>query len=106
MFGKLKNKAKELSSSNDTDNGMGSTKINEIIQSQWPKIEGILLERMIPLAGDKINDDEFITKAFENTYEFLPMPIRMLLPKEKFISYCLTHKEPLIEKINELSNVK
>jgi hypothetical protein len=56
MFGKLKNKAKELSSSNDTDNEMGSTKINEIIQSQWPKIEGILLERMIPLAGDKLNN--------------------------------------------------
>ncbi|CAG20352.1 hypothetical protein [Photobacterium profundum] len=106
MFGKLKNKAKELSSSNDTDNEMGSRKINEIIQSQWPKIEGILLERMIPLAGDKINDDEFITKAFENTYEFLPMPIRMLLSKEKFVSYCKTHKEPLIEKINELNNVK
>jgi len=106
MFGKLKNKAQELSSSNDTDNDMGSTKINEIIQSQWPKIENILLERIIPLAGDKINDDEFITKAFENTYEFLPMPIRMLLSKEKFVSYCMTHKEPLIDKINELNSVK
>jgi hypothetical protein len=53
MFGTLKNKAKELSSSNDSNNEMGTAKINEIIQSQWPKIEGILLERMIPLAGDK-----------------------------------------------------
>jgi len=101
MFGKLGNKAKQES----TDNNVGSDKVNELIQAQWPKIEGLLLERLGPIAGDKINDDEFVTKAFENTYEFLPMPVRLVLPKEKFVSYCMDNKAPLIEKLNELNSV-
>ncbi|MGF1681633.1 hypothetical protein [Photobacterium minamisatsumaniensis] len=104
MFGKLASKAKELSSS-DVEESESSNKINEVIQSQWPKIEAILLERLAATAGDKLNDEEFINTAFKNTYGFLPMPIRLVLSEDKFVSYCMQHKEPLLEKLNELNTV-
>ncbi|WP_413112490.1 hypothetical protein [Thaumasiovibrio sp. DFM-14] len=91
MLGKLKNKLGE------SDNG---SKFEEIIKAQWPKIETMLLERLGPVAADKLNNEEFITKTFETTYECLPMPVRMILKKEKFMAYCMEHKDPIIAKLS------
>ncbi len=91
MFGKLKEKV----AGNEN-----SSKFEEIIHAQWPKIEAALLERLGPIAADKLHDEAFLNKTFETPYECLPMPVRMLLAKEKFVGYCMANKDPLIAKIS------
>ncbi|MDO6496661.1 hypothetical protein [Photobacterium sanguinicancri] len=96
MFGKLKEKATQLAADK-----VGGNSIDEIMQGHWPKVEAILVEKLVAVAGDKLNQPGYIDSFFENGYEFLPAPVRMMLPKEKFVAYCVTKKEPLLLKANE-----
>lgn len=96
MFGKLKEKATQLAAEQT-----GGTNVDEIMQAHWPKIEAVLVEKLVAVAGEKLNDEGYIETFFENGYEFLPVPVRLMLPKEKFVEYCMTKKEPLLVKANE-----
>lgn len=142
MFGKLKDKAKELSANVDMDklknkasehvaDGMqkastidvkssigkakeiasdsfdnNTRKFNQSIEKQWPKIEEVLLKGMISIAEDKLNDEKFLASVFDKAYEVLPMPVRMLLPRDMFLQYCIQHKEPLLLKLDDYKENK
>lgn len=59
------------------------------------------------LANSKLNDEEALAFAFDKAYELMPTPIRLILPRNQFIQFCLNRKELILRKIpsyNELKN--
>jgi len=80
---------------------------NSIIEKHWAKVEKILYEMLVNLANSKLNDEEALAFAFDKAYELVPTPIRLILPRNQFIQFCLNRKELILRKIpsyNELKN--
>lgn len=71
-----------------------------IIEKNWPKVEMVLYEGLIGLAENKLKDDKSLASAFETTYELMPTAIRLVLSREKFIDFCLTRKESILQKLS------
>lgn len=84
-----------------------SNKSESIIEKHWAKVEKILYEMLVNLANSKLNDEEALAFAFDKAYELVPTPIRLILPRNQFIQFCLNRKELILRKIpsyNELKN--
>jgi hypothetical protein len=80
---------------------------SSIIEKHWAKVEKILYEILVNLANSKLNDDESLAFVFNKAYELMPTPIRLILPRNQFIQFCLNRKELILRKIpsyNELKN--
>ncbi len=72
-----------------------------IIEKNWPKVEMVLYEGLIGLAENKLKDDKSLASAFETAYELMPTAIRLVLSREKFIDFCLTRKESILQKLSD-----
>ena len=82
-FGSVKNSTSEKLSST-------KSKANKIIEKNWPKIEKVIIETMVSTAEDKLTNDSMLESLFETVYEVLPMPLRLVIPRKKFIHFFLT----------------
>lgn len=79
---------------------------SSIIEKHWSKIEKILYEMLINMASSKLNDDEALAFVFDKAYEFMPTPIRLILPRNQFIQFCLSRKEFILRKIPSYNELK
>ena len=88
------------SNDNDAENSGLSTKImgsiEPVIAEHWPKIE--------PYADKALasaHDDATIEVLARKIYPWLPMVVRLAIKEEKFVSFTLEHKGPLLAKLAE-----
>ena len=88
------------SNDNDAENSGLSTKImgsiEPVIAEHWPKIE--------PYADKALaaaHDDATIEVLARKIYPWLPMVVRLAIKEEKFVSFTLEHKGPLLAKLEE-----
>lgn len=79
----------------------GSAIATEMFDHHWPKIEPIVVNGLISFAEDRLRDDELLKMAFEKIYELLPTPFRLVVPRQRFLEYSMSHREPLLLKMNE-----
>ncbi|WP_166253334.1 hypothetical protein [Marinobacter salicampi] len=75
-------------------------KTSEVMQKHWPVVEKLLVEGLLGTAEEKLRDTESVVYVFDKVYEALPMAIRLLVGRDKFIGYCVSHQAPLLEKID------
>jgi len=40
-----------------------------------------------------------VEEIFTTSYELLPAPVRLILSRKYYIDYCMSHREPLLEKV-------
>ena len=83
-----------------------SNKSESIIEKHWAKVEKILYEMLVNLANSKLNDEEALAFAFDKAYELMPTPIRLILPRNQFIQFCLDRKEFILRKIPTYNDLK
>jgi hypothetical protein len=88
---------------NSADSGDFSGKImnalGPVMAEHWPKIE--------PYADQALaaaNNDETIEALARKIYPWLPMMVRLAIKEEKFVSFTLQHKGPLLAKLAEYKN--
>lgn len=110
LFADLKNKAIDANITQGLANaqnlameGMasGKSKTIELFEKHRPEIENILVNGLMTVAEKRLQDDETLRQVFEKGYEALPLPIRLLLPQEKFVEFSMKEKEPLLLKVQE-----
>ncbi len=119
MFKNVLNKAKELggkvdvkgsieSAKNTTAGSLTETKskVGGIMESNWPKVETVIYEGLLGVAEGKLQDDAALASAFDKVYEMLPMPIRLVVSRVKFIDFCMTKKEPIVAKFSTYRSSK
>jgi hypothetical protein len=96
-----------LSSLSGKDNSAGSSELaikimgamGPVIAEHWPQIE--------PYADKAIaaaNDDATFEVLARKIYPWLPMVVRFALKEDKFVSFTLEHKAPLLAKLAEYKN--
>jgi hypothetical protein len=69
------------------------------IKEHWPKIE--------PYADKALaaaQNDETIEMLARKVYPFLPMVVRLAVKEDKFVSFALEHKGPMLTKLTEIKN--
>lgn len=70
--------------------------LGPVIAEHWPKIE--------PYADQALaaaQNDETIEALARKIYPWLPMMVRLAIKEEKFVSFTLEHKGPLLAKLAE-----
>lgn len=75
-------------------------KTSEVMQKHWPTVERLLVEGLLGIAEEKLRDTESVVYVFDKVYEALPIAVRLLVGRDKFIGYCVSHQAPLLEKID------
>lgn len=75
-------------------------KTSEVMQKHWPVVEKLLVEGLLGVAEEKLRDTESVVYVFDKVYEALPIAVRLLVGRDKFIGYCVSHQAPLLERID------
>lgn len=74
--------------------------VSRTLEDHWPLIEKILIDGLLQIAEEKLRDDVFLADLFEKTYELLPAPVRLIIKRDKYLSFCLKRKEPLLIRVS------
>lgn len=90
------NKVKETSSKSLY---AGKEKSQQIIEKHWPTIERVVTDGLLSIAEDKLKDEAFLQLSFEKIYELLPAAVRFVIARDKFISYCMGHRDPILLRL-------
>ena len=53
-------------------------------------------EKVGPTALAAAKDDETLTKVLQMGYLALPLPLQLLVSRDKFITFCLAHRDTLV----------
>lgn len=94
-----------LSSFKGKDNGAENSDLSSkimnamgpVLAEHWPKIE--------PYANQALaaaQDDATFEVLARKIYPWLPMVVRLAIKEDKFVSFTLEHKGPLLAKVAEL----
>jgi hypothetical protein len=71
--------------------------LEPVIVEHWPKIEPYA-DRALVAAQDDANFEEMARKI----YPWLPTLVRLAIKEDKFVTFTLEHKGPLLAKLAEL----
>ena len=91
--------SKENSAENSDMTGKIMGALGPVLAEHWPKIEPYA-DQALAAAQD---DATFETLA-RKIYPWLPMMVRLAIKEDKFVSFTLQHKGPLLAKLTELKN--
>ena len=69
-----------------------------ILESQLPRIQALIKEKVRPLASETIQNDEALTPILQRVYEFLPTTVRLVVKQEGFVAFCLRNRAWLVER--------
>ena len=98
MFGKLFDSAKNMATSNFE---AVKDKAQIFINNHWSEIETYVIPALLKISEDHLNDTEKLTSAFESAHAVLPLPLRLAIKRETFVSFCLSKQADLLVKITE-----
>lgn len=110
MFGFISEKAKALSGAAGEKiavakdavldrAGEGANAAAGYLEQHWPKIERVLVDGLLTVAHDRIRDDDVFLRAVQSSFELLPTPVRLLLPRAAFEQHSLRHRDSIVKKI-------
>jgi len=97
MFSSLSSKDNGAGGSDLSNKVMGA--LGPVIAEHWPTIE--------PYADKALasaHDDATMEVLARKIYPWLPMLVRMALKEDKFVSFTIEHKAPLLAKLTEYKN--
>lgn len=81
--------------------GDGASTAIEYLEKNWSSIEKVIVDGLITVTHDRIQDDEVFLAAVGKAFEFLPMPVRLILPRAAFEKHSLTHRESIVKMLEE-----
>ncbi|TDO24175.1 hypothetical protein [Pedobacter duraquae] len=97
MFSSL-TKKEDGAESSDV-NGKIMNSLGPVMAEHWPKIE--------PYADKALaaaQDDSTFEMLARKIYPWLPMLVRLAIKEDKFVSFTLEHKGPLLAKLAEVKS--
>jgi len=93
MFQKMMTKAtSKISNLQDEVKKQSIGDTSSIIEKYWPQIETLLIQQLLKVTKDQLQDDKNFEKVFLTAYEVIPTPVKIVLPREKFLAFCMSKK--------------
>ncbi len=77
----------------------GREKSHQAFEKHWPAIERVITDGLVGVTEEKLRDEIFLQSSFEKVYELLPIAIRFVVDRDKFIGYCMSHREPILLRL-------
>ena len=77
----------------------GKAGANITWEKHWPSIERVLVEGLLSIAEEKLRDDKMIEGAITKLYETLPLAVRVVLSRDRFLVFTMEHRETLLLKV-------
>lgn len=72
---------------------------NGALETQIGNIQNIIKEQLGPKAAEYSKDEAKMTSLFKNVYTVLPSPVRLAVKEDKFVAFCLAHKDEVLAKV-------
>lgn len=114
MFNKIADKAKALKDKANISQAISTTKqlasdslnagklrANDYFEQNWPRIESVIVSGFLTVTEDKLKDDKIMEALLDKTYEVLPIAIRLVLPRAKFVEFSMKNRDSLLLKLQE-----
>ena len=73
------------------------------LEDQLPRIRDLIKEKIGKIPKNTIHNDDLIRKTFESLYQSLPRMIRMAINEKKFVEFCMTNRERILNISNKVS---
>jgi hypothetical protein len=73
-------------------------KCEALLEASLPIVQAWLREKLGCLTIEVIQNDELMTHALGLVYQLLPAAVRMIVREERFVGFCLTHRDRLREQ--------
>jgi hypothetical protein len=73
-----------------------SNKGYDVLQNNLPKIQELFKKQVGPALVTVAKDDAKMTLISQTVYDLLPAPIRLVVKKDVFVQFCLTHKDKIL----------
>lgn len=86
MFGKLAEKARSAVS------------VPDVVEQNWAKCESFVVSAIADAYEENVVSDEGFSGVMESVYELLPLPLRLLLSRDRFLAISLSHRDTLMTK--------
>jgi len=90
---------KESGADNSDQNNKIMNALGPVMAEHWPKLEPYA-NKALTAAQDDANFEMLARKV----YPWLPMVVRLAIKEEKFVSFTLEHKGPLLAKLAEVKS--
>lgn len=81
-------------------------KAQQALESNWPVIEKTVTNGLVGIASEKLADDHLLESSIEKVYELLPMPLRLIVGRDRFVGYCMKHRDPILERVSAMKQVE
>tara|TARA_B100000945_G_scaffold55408_1_gene40742 strand:- start:766 stop:2385 length:1620 start_codon:yes stop_codon:yes gene_type:complete len=75
------------------------------LEEQLPRIQNLIREKIGTIPTKTIHNDELMRKSFESLYQALPRMIRIAINESKFVEFCMSNRERLLN-INDKASEK
>jgi hypothetical protein len=106
MFSSFKGKAKAIADLSVQKAGAAvsssNSKLQELFDQNYPKIEPIIVNGLLNLAEGKLKDNNTLNTIFEKGYEILPFPVRLIISKNRFLEFTMSRRDSLLQKVMTL----
>ena len=74
-------------------------KVLPTIEDQKEAINKVIKEKIGPVALSTIEDEKTLRFIFSTVYAFMPGAVTIFIGEEKFISFCMEHKDLIIQHL-------
>jgi hypothetical protein len=65
----------------------------------WQSVEHVLVDGLLSIAAERLSDDGVLEGVFGKLYETLPLPVRLVFPRERFLAFTKTKQASLLAKV-------
>ncbi len=108
MFNSFKDKAKAIADLSAqkvaATASSSSSKLQELFDQNYPKIEPIIVNGLLKIGEEKLKDDKLLNTIFDKGYEILPFPVRLIISRARFHEFTMTHRDSLLQKVMTLKD--
>lgn len=72
----------------------------------WSSVDGYVTPRLMSTLDKGLGSEIVLNTLFQGAYEALPLPVRLLMPQDKFMSYCEGKREYFHGKVIGITNAE
>ena len=70
-----------------------------MLETQIPQIKKLLVEKVGPSALTTLRSPASMAVAVGGIYEFLPIAVRLVVNREIFVTFCVTHLDQILPHV-------
>lgn len=77
----------------------------EQFEKIWCSVDAYVTPRLLATLDNGLGSEIVLNTLFQGAYEALPLPVRLLMPQDKFMSYCEDKREYFHQKVIDKKRV-